>query len=336
MREVARRAGVSLATVSRVLNNTQYISEETRARVLKAVREFNYFKNVHARRLATGRSDLYGLVISEIANPYFPEIIRGYQAIAWSRGFDVLLCNTEYDRERIKAVVRKLHESDVRGVAIVTSTVDRTMISELSETGVPVVLCNSEPAGRLVSNICIDYGSGIQKAIQHIVDLGHRSAAVIAGPAGNRTAVTIKEALVAELTARGLTPVSVLESNYRVDAGASAVREVLSGAQIPTVLFCGNDLIAMGAMSALEESRVRVPEDVSVIGIDDIFFAFLARPPLTTIRVPREQLGIQAFEALERMLKLKRRKGANYTLETDLVVRRSTAPVRRGQLKINS
>ena len=102
MREVAKRAGVSLATVSRVLNNTRYISEETRRSVLDAVRELNYFKNVHARRLATGRSDLFGLVISEIANPFFPEIIRGYQAMAWSRGFDVLLCNTEYDLERTK------------------------------------------------------------------------------------------------------------------------------------------------------------------------------------------------------------------------------------------
>jgi len=336
MREVARRAGVSLATVSRVLNNTQYISEETRVRVLKAVREFNYFKNVHARRLATGRSDLFGLVISEIANPYFPEIIRGYQAIAWNRGFDVLLCNTEYDPERTRAVTRKLREGDVRGVAIVTSTADRGMVSELTQSGVPVVLCNAEPAGMLVSNICIDYGPGIQKAIEHVVELAHRSVGVIAGPAGNRTAMTIKNALVTGLTARGLKPVCVLESNYRVDAGASAVREVLSGPQIPTVLFCGNDLIAMGAMSALEESGVRVPEDVSVIGIDDIFFAFLARPPLTTIRVPREQLGIQAFEALERMLRLKRKKGANYTLETDLVVRRSTAPARRQQIRISS
>ena len=219
MREVASRAGVSLATVSRVLNNTQHISEETRARVLMAVREFSYFKNVHARRLATGRSDLFGLVISEIANPYFPEIIRGYQAIAWSRGFDVLLCNTEYDRDRIKVVMRKLRESDVRGAAIVTSTVDRSMVSELTDTGIPVVLCNSDPAGRFVSNICIDYGPGIQKAIQHIVELGHHSAAVIAGPGGNRTAVTIKNALVTGLTARGLKPVCVLESNYRVDAG---------------------------------------------------------------------------------------------------------------------
>jgi LacI family transcriptional regulator len=336
MREVARRAGVSLATVSRVLNNTQYISEETRQRVLAVVHEFNYFKNVHARRLATGRSDLFGLVISEIANPFFPEIIRGYQATAWNHGFDVLICNTEYDRERTKSVMRKLRESDVRGVAIVTSSVDRSMASELTAAGIPIILCNEEPAGKLVGNISIEYEHGIQKAIQHIAELGHERTAVIAGPADNRTAVTIKNALVAGLTARGMKPVCVLESNYRVDGGASAVREVLSHPVVPTVVFCGNDLIAMGAMSALEESGVGVPEDVSVIGIDDIFFAFLARPPLTTISVPREQLGIKAFEALDRMLQLKRHKGSNYTLGTDLVVRKSTAPVRRHNLKLSS
>jgi DNA-binding LacI/PurR family transcriptional regulator len=329
MREVAKRAGVSLATVSRVLNNTEYISDEARHTVLAAVRELNYFKNVHAKRLATGRSDLFGLVISEISNPFFPEIIRGYQATAWSRGFDVLLCNTEYDMERTKVVMRKLRESDVRGVAVVTSAVDRGIASELTVAGIPLVFCNSDPASKLVGNINIEYEHGVDKAIQHVAELGHRRSAVIAGPATNRTAVTIKNALVAGLSARGLKPVCVLESNYRVDAGASAVREVLSRPEIPTVIFCGNDLIAMGAMGALEESGVRVPEDVSVIGIDDIFFAFLARPPLTTISVPREQLGVMAFEALERMLKLKRHKGSNYTLETDLVVRRSTAPARQ-------
>jgi DNA-binding LacI/PurR family transcriptional regulator len=329
MREVARRAGVSLATVSRVLNNTRYISEETRRRVLETVHEFNYFKNVHAKRLATGRSDLFGLVISEIANPYFPEIIRGFQATAWNHGFDVLLCNTEYDTERTKAVIRKLRESDVRGAAIVTSSVDRNMASDLTAAGIPLVLCNSDPAGKLVGNISIDYEPGINKAIQHVVEFGHRRAAVIAGPSDNWTAATIKNALVSGLTARGLKPLCVLESNYRVDAGASAVRQVLSRRETPTVMFCGNDLIAMGAMSALEEAGVKVPEDVSVIGIDDIFFAFLARPPLTTISVPREQLGVQAFEALNKILKLKHHKGSNYTLETDLVVRKSTAPARR-------
>src|SRR5437870_7401370 len=275
MREVAKRAGVSLATVSRVLNDTEYISEETRRRVLTVVREFNYFKNVHARRLATGRSDIFGLVISEITNPYFPEIIRGYQAMAWNRGFDVLLCNTEYDLERTKAVMRKLRESDVRGVAIVTSSVDKSMTSELTGAGIPVGVCNAEPAGQLVGNICIEYEHGINKAIQHVVELGHRRSAVIAGPADNRTAVTIRKALVSGLTARGLKPVCVVEGNYRADAGAVVVREVLSYPELPTVVFCGNDLIAMGAMSALEESGVRVPEDVSVIGIDDMSFALL-------------------------------------------------------------
>jgi DNA-binding LacI/PurR family transcriptional regulator len=329
MREVARRAGVSPATVSRVLNKTHSISAETRQRVLAVVRQLNYYKNVHARRLATGRSDLFGLVISEIANPYFPEIIRGFQAAAWDQGFDVVLCNTEYQRERTQSVIRKLIESDVRGVAIMTSTVDRDMTAELTAAGVGTVFCNLAPAGKLVSNIAIDYQRGIAQAIEHVVALGHRRAAVIAGPEDNRTAITIKQALVAGLSERELNPFPILESNYRVDAGASAVRAILELPQLPSVIFCGNDLIAMGAMNALEEAGVRIPEDVSVIGIDDIAFAFLARPPLTTIRVPRERLGRIAFEALHKILKLKRGKGADYYLETELVVRKSTAPAAR-------
>jgi len=336
MREVAKRAGVSPATVSRVLNKTQYISTETEQRVLEVVRQLNYYKNVHARRLATGQSDLFGLVISEIANPYFPEIIRGFQASAWDRGLDVLLCNTEYDQSRTKSVIRKLIESDVRGVAIMTASVGKSVTSDLIAAGVGVVFCNLGGAEKLVSNISIDYQRGIAQAIEHVVALGHRRAAVIAGPEDNHTAIIIKQALINGLKARKLNPFPVLESNYRVDAGASSVRAILSQPEIPTVVFCGSDLIAMGAMSALEEAGARIPEDVSVIGIDDISFAFLARPPLTTIRVPRERLGTIAFEALDKMLKLKRRKGADYYVETELVVRRSTAAAREQPLRIAS
>ncbi len=330
MSEVATRAGVSKATVSRVLNETQSIAPETKRRVLEVVRQLNYHKNVHARRLATGRSDLFGLVISEITNPYFHEIIRGFQAEAWDRGFDVVLCNTEYSAQRSQSVIRKLIESDVRGVAIMTSSLDKGATSELTAAAIGVVFCNLSPAEKLVSNVSIDYQRGISQAIEHVVQLGHRHAAVIAGPEDNRTAVTIKQALAAGLKERSLKPVAVINSNYRVDAGASAVRAILSSPDLPTVIFCGSDLIAMGAMNALEEAGVRIPEDVSVIGIDDISFAFLARPPLTTISVPRERLGRIAFQALDKMLKLKRRKGADYYLETELVVRKSTAAPRRG------
>jgi len=328
MREVAKRAGVSPATVSRVLNKTPYISVETQRRVLEVVRQMKYFKNVHARRLATGRSDLFGLVISEIANPYFPEIIRGFQAAAWDRGFDVLLCNTQYDQARTKSIIRKLIESDVRGVAVMTSSIGKSTAAELIDAGIGVVFCNVSPAEKLVSTISIDYQRGIEQAIEHIVALGHHRIAVIAGPDDNRTAITIKDALVAGLKKRDLIPIAVVSSNYRIDAGASAVRAVLTTADKPTAIFCGSDLIALGAMSALEEAGAGIPEDISVIGIDDISFAFLARPPLTTIRVPRERVGATAFEALDRMLKLKRRKGADYYLETELVVRRSTTTAR--------
>ena len=332
MSEVATRAGVSKATVSRVLNRTHTIAPETERRVLEVVRQLKYHKNVHARRLATGRSDLFGLVISEIINPYFPELIRGFQAEAWDRGFDVLLCNTEYNSQRRVSVIQKLIEGDVRGVAIMTASLDRSGTSELTAAGIGVVFCNLGPAERLVSNISIDYQRGIAQAIEHVVQLGHRHAAVIAGPEDNRTAVIIKQALVAGLNERKLILSAVVNSNYRVDAGASAVRALVTAPELPTVIFCGSDLIAMGAMNALEEAGVRIPEDVSVIGIDDISFAFLARPPLTTIRVPRERLGTIAFQALDKMLQLKRRKGVDYYLETDLVIRRSTAPPRSRQL----
>jgi DNA-binding LacI/PurR family transcriptional regulator len=329
MRDVAQRAGVSPTTVSRVLNNTHYISNETRTRVLDVVQELNYFKNVHARRLATGRSDLFGLVISDIANPFFPEVIRGFQTAAWDRGFDTLLLNTEYSPERTQSIVRKLVESDVRGVAIMTSSIDSTATHELTSAGIGVVFSNLCSADKLVSNISVDYSRGISQAIEHVAQLGHQRAAVIAGPKGNRTATTIMRGLVTGLTRRGMKPFPVMNSNYRVDAGASAVKEILHAPKTPTVIFCGSDLIAMGAMSALEGAGVRIPEDISIVGIDNISFATLARPPLTTINVPREELGKTAFDALERILKLKRHRGAEYTLKTELIVRKSTAPARR-------
>ena len=142
----------------------------------------------------------------------------------------------------------------------------------------------------------------------------------------------IKQALLGGLQERKLDFLPVISSDYRVDAGASAVRTILSAPRTPTVIFCGSDLIAMGAMNALEQAGVDVPVDVSVIGIDDISFAYLARPPLTTIRVPRERLGRVGFQALAKMLKLKRGKGADYYLETELVVRNSTAAARKSRL----
>ena len=333
MNEVAKLAGVSPATVSRVLSNSPFISVKTANRVRAAVDELHYHRNVHARRLAIGQSDLFGLVISEIVNPFFSEIIRGFQSAAWDHGFDVLLLNTEYNEKRTASVIQKLIENDVRGVAIITSSLQDQEISSLTDEGIAVVLCNLLTSNRLMSNIRIDYERGLVQAIEHVASLGHRRAAVIGGPPTNQTASRITRALVAGLQQRGLDPNPVTHSTYHFDAAASAVQLILAERERPTVIFCGSDLIAMGAMLALEAKGIQVPRDISIVGIDDIPFASLTRPPLTTIGVPREQLGVTAFQALDKMLKLKRRKGVEYVIETELVIRNSTAPMQQKPVK---
>ena len=202
----------------------------------------------------------------------------------------MLLCNTEHDSSRTRTAIQKLLESDVCGVAVITSTVDRQMLADLTAAGIALSFSNSGPAATLISNIAIDYSCGVAEAIEYMAGLGHRSFAVIAGPQENRAAVAIRNAFVTGLEQRRLFHCPVIDSNFKVDGGASAGRSLLS-LVVPTAILCGNYLIAMGAMSALEEANVRVPEDVSVVGFDDIFFSSLARPPLTTIRVPRERLG---------------------------------------------
>ena len=333
MDEVAKLAKVSPATVSRVLSKSPYISAQTANRVMAAVEKLHYHRNMHARRLAIGRSDLFGIVISEIANPFFSEIIRGFQAAAWDQGLDVLLLNTEYDKKRTEAVVHKLIENSVRGVAVITSSFPDSAIATLTSKGIGVVTCNPVPVHRLVSTVTIDYKQGLSQAIEHVASLGHRRAAVIAGPQTNRTASTIKQALVEGLRQRGLDPDPVTHSDYHVDAGASAVQAILSVKDAPTVIFCGSDLIAMGAIIALEEAGIDVPKDVSIVGIDDIPFSFLVRPALTTIGVPREQMGRTSFAALDKLLKLKSLRGMRYEVPTELVVRKSTAPERKFGLR---
>jgi DNA-binding LacI/PurR family transcriptional regulator len=334
MKDVARHARVSLATVSHVLNNTRYTAPETLQRVMSAVRDLNYHPNPHARRLALSRSDLVGLLVSEIANPFFPEIINGFQQAAWRRGYDMLLSHTENDPERTERAIRNLLASGVCGVAVMSSAVDLPAVDRLRTAGIALVFYNLGPARRLVSNIRIDYSVGIRQLVRYLIELGHRDIGIISGPHSNRTANALQLAMVDALTSHDLKPSLLVESKHRVDGGASAIRTVIAAPNSPTAIMCGNDLMAMGAVSALEELGVRVPEHISVTGFDDIFFSHLVRPPLTTVRIPREDLGRIAFEALYAMTGGRRRKGAELELPTELVSRKSTAPPRAGCLRL--
>jgi DNA-binding LacI/PurR family transcriptional regulator len=331
MKDVAQHAGVSLSTVSFVLNKkrSKSISPETTKRVWASAQTLNYHVNVHARRLARGKSNFVGLIISEIANPFFPDVLKGFEKAASERGLELLLCNTEYKPERMEAAVNKMLGEGVRGVAVMTSSFGKDQLKPLASRRIPVVLLSVGPNSPKNRKIEIDFSTGMLQAIDHLTALGHKKFAIISGPVGLGSAATTRDAFLAALTKRGLHAEHVIECNYRVDGGMSAVRALLSQSSWPTALLCGNDLIAIGAISALQAANLRVPEDISVVGVDDIIFARLSSPPLTTIHVPGEELGQAGFEALEKMRRPSKTAVNKKQVKTHLVVRKSTAAPRK-------
>src|SRR5919199_4658424 len=181
IKDVARAAGVSTATVSHVINGTKYVTDETRRRVLDAIERCEYHPNAHARSLASGRSNMLGLLVSDISNPFFPEVIKAIESAAFERGYNVILLNTNYDPDRATEYVRRLSELKMAGVAMMTSELDSELFREIARRQVSVAFDSNDLAVGRMSNICVDYAAGIEEAVRHLVSLGHRRIAHIAG-----------------------------------------------------------------------------------------------------------------------------------------------------------
>jgi DNA-binding LacI/PurR family transcriptional regulator len=326
MKDVAERVGVSVTTVSHVLNRTRPVASETVQRVMDAVQEMNYYKNALASRLAQNKSNFFGLVVSDIGNPFFPEVIKSFEAGALNKGFDLLLFNTNYDPRRAESAVRMMIENRARGVAIMTSEFSPVLTEELAAHHVGVVFLDVGAVGNYVSNIRVNYSEGIFEAIKHLSDLGHKEFGFIAGPPDLRSAAIRRQAFTDALAQQGMSSYCIVEGNHKIDGGKTAVRTLLERPKPPTAILCSNDLTAIGATVAIHDAGLRVPEDMSVVGFDDIQLCVATYPPLTTISLSREMLGGLAFEALTRLLRSKRKRGSEYIVGTKLIVRQSTAP----------
>ncbi|MEP6923392.1 MAG: LacI family DNA-binding transcriptional regulator [Pyrinomonadaceae bacterium] len=343
IKEVAREAGVSTATVSHVINNTRYVSDDVRARVTQAIERCRYYPNAHARSLASGRSKIIGLVISDIANPFFPELVKAIEAAAFERGYDIMLSNTNYDTERTSHYVRRFIERKVAGVAVMTSEMSKELIDELMHREVPVVFLDVGEAGMQMSNLRVDYEEGIEQAILHLVALGHRRIAYISGKIDIRSSRRRLEAF--ERTMRQLfpevAPELIFYGNFKIEGGRRAASEILvtQADNLPTAVVAANDLTAIGAIIEFESAGLNIPRDISIVGFDDIGFAALTKPALTTINLPRNELGRRAVEMLLKILNNPQEEGTEIRIPTNLVIRQSTAPARiqsilDGQLKI--
>ncbi len=331
IKDVAREAGVSTATVSHVINKTKYVTDATRERVVRAIETCNYYPNAHARTLASGRSNIIGLVISDITNPFFPELVKSIELSASQRGYNLILVNTNYDAKRAAEYVRRMIELQVAGVALMTAELDPQLLDELARKQVRVVFNDLGKVGEHMSNIVLDYAAGIEEAVQHLVSLGHRQIVHIAGSSTIRSGMIRRQAFIASMARHlpGELPPVIYEGDFKFESGRRSANEIMASSPLPSAVVVANDLMALGAMREFHDAGLIIPQDISIVGFDDIAFAALSQPPLTTVCSPRMEIGRRAIEALITTIEQPGQPGMEIILPTNLIIRSSTAPPSR-------
>ena len=328
IREIARRAKVSTATVSRVINGVTTVNPQMAKRVWNVIEELNYYPNTQARALVSGRSRIFGLIISEITNPFFPEMVQVFERIAVQHQYEIMLTSTGNDPTRMKTAVRRMIERRVDGVAVMTFGMEEVLLEDLKLRSVPLVFVDVGPERPRIGNIRIDYLHGIRQAVQHLAALRHKEIAFISGPLRLRSAEARQQAFLQSMEEIRLEarPDLIIEGNHTIEGGIQAFAQLLTRPLKPTAVLCSNDMTALGVMRHSYEVGIRIPQDLSIIGFDDIHLAQFVLPALTTVQMSQSELARLAFNALlsevERGTPSPTR--MEYVLTTELVLREST------------
>jgi LacI family transcriptional regulator len=329
IRDVASRAGVSIATVSRAVNRIPTVDPELARRVWQAIEEVGYLPNNQARALVSGRSRMLGLIVSEITNPFFPELVQEFDNLAVAQGYEVLVGSTNYDPARTESLIRRMLQRNVDGVAVMTFGIEEELVQKLVEREFPLVFVDAGPNLPNIRVLKVNYGEGIRQAVQHLAALGHRRIAFISGPLKLRSAVARRDAFLKSMRDLGLTVPAehMVEGNHTMEGGMSAMELLISRADLPTAVLCSNDMTAIGALHALYRTTHKVPEEISVVGFDDIHLAQFMLPPLTTVQMSCKDLATAAVEALRGGIERDHPKASKmeWNIPTRLVVRQSTA-----------
>ena len=340
IKAVAKLAKVSTATVSRTINGTAKVNPDTEGRVRAAIETLHFYPDTNARALGSGRSSLYGLIISDITNPFFPELIKAFEDIAVKHNQEVLIANTNYDNDRMKICVTRMLQRKVDGVAIMTSEMDESLVEVFSRRHIPLVFLDGATIGPGVSTVSLDYAGGVDAAMNHLLELGHRRIAFISGPL-RLGAAQLRLRAFKKIQKRedlALDDHLIQEGNHRVDGGREAMLRILDAfareAEPPTAVLASNDLTAIGAIGAIHERGLSIPDDISVMGFDNILLSAYTSPSLSTVNAPRVDVANAAFHALldARRPGGKLAQGERHHVTTSLVVRESTGPVTSRQL----
>lgn len=329
LRDVASAAGVHPGTVSRALNNPSEVNAKTVARVRKVARRLGYVPNPNARGLKTSRSNLLGVVVPDLTNPLFPPIIRGIDDTVGDRGFSAVIVNTDTDSDREVQQVTALRARQVDGLLVCTATLQHPLFQKLQAENFPLVYLVRTVADPSVSSVTGDDAAGLAMLVEHLADLGHRHIAHIAGPQDNSAGVRRLRAFESAMRDRGLRAsddLIVIADRFQEADGAVAARRLLDGGRQITAIVAANDLLALGTYDALTDRGLRCPDDVSVTGFNDMPFLDKISPPLTSVNVPRYEIGAQGARLLlEALTQPQTYQPRSVQLPVQLVVRRSTA-----------
>jgi LacI family transcriptional regulator len=341
IRDVARRARVSTATVSRTVNQVATVDAQLAKRVWKAIAELGYYPNRQARALVSGRSRVFGLIVSEITNPFFPEIVQTFETLAVEQNYEILLTSTIHDPKRMELAVRRMIEGRVDGVAILTFGMEDELLEHLRFRNLPLVFVDVGPKAPRVSNIRVDYAHGIRQAVQHLAAMRHERIGFVTGPLRLRSAVARRDAFEASMREIGLQvrPELIVEGDHRLEGGKLALQNLSKLREQPTALMCSNDMTAIGVMRQAFDLGISVPQELSVIGFDDTRLAEFMIPPLTTIQMSQAELATLAFNALLKEVKREAPtpNGTEFVLKTQLILRNSTTfPPNNNQVRTRS
>jgi DNA-binding LacI/PurR family transcriptional regulator len=329
IKDVARAANVSTATVSHVLNDTRYVSDELRERVLRAIGELNYRPSHVAASLRTKRSQSILIIIPDIANPFFPPLVRGAQDAFDRKGFAVIVGNTDRRHDRELEFLNLALRTQADGIIINPSQIGYDDLLEVIEQGVKVVLIGAHIDHPDLDIVRVDNRAGACDAVRHLIDLGHQRIAIVCGPMSTSSAWQRCAGYSQAMEEAGLTvrPDWVVEETFDQEGGYRGAQRLISQSERPTAIFATADLMALGVMQALRAAGLRIPEDMSVVGFDDIPAATLTTPPLTTINQPKYEMGKRAAELLLARIKGGKASSSRRGLmEYGLIVRGSTAP----------
>ncbi len=333
IRDVARVAKVHPGTVSRALNadTRSLVNEETAERVLRAAEELGYRPNPIARGLKTNRSYTIGVLIPDITNPLFPPILRGIEDRLGEAGYTSLIVNTDNDADRERSHIEAMRARQVDGFISATARLDRELLAEAAAAEKPLVLVNRSLEDGSAPAVTVDDAFGIRLAVEHIAGLGHKRIGHVAGPQNLSTGHRRYLGFVEAMTDAGLEVQREyvrFSKWFTEDEGARVCAELLDAAGELTAIVAANDLLALGCYDALEERGLGCPEDISIVGFNDMPFVDRLRPPLTTVRVPQREIGTVAADLMLQRLTDGADGASQILLEPTLVVRGSTAPPR--------